>query len=127
MQTAINHRNITRNRDSPPRRYHPWSIQRDDEEEDIVCCDGGRCREGTKNLCTIAIWAIIVFFVINRFFVHMAMHLKPQNVIPSSVRVVELGAQAAAGVDLGAQANAGVDEGTQSIANATLLGQQGME
>jgi len=69
-----------------------------------------------------------VFFVINRFFVHMAMHLHtPHNGSPSNVRVVELGAQAVADVDLGAQANAGVDEGTQSIANATLLGQQGME
>ena len=138
MQTAINHRNNTRDREIPPRRYRLLSIQRDDEEEDIVCCDGGRCREGTKNLCTIAIWAIIVFFVINRFFVHMAMHLRmPQNVSPSNVRVVEfgaqavadvdLGAQAVAGVDLGAQANAGVDEGTKSIANVTLLGQQGVE
>lgn len=128
MHTAINHRNNNRNREIPPRRYHPLSVQRDDEEEDIVCCDGGRCREGTKNLCTIAIWAIIVFFVINRFFVHMAMHLHtPHNGSPSNVRVVELGAQAVADVDLGAQANAGVDEGTQSIANATLLGQQRME
>lgn len=128
MHTAINHRNNNRNREIPPRRYHPLSVQRDDEEEDIVCCDGGRCREGTKNLCTIAIWAIIVFFVINRFFVHMAMHLHtPHNGSPSNVRVVEVGAQAVADVDLGAQANAGVDEGTQSIANATLLGQQGME
>jgi hypothetical protein len=108
MQTAINHRNNNR-REIPPQQYLPLNIQSDDEEEDIVCCDGGHCREGTKNVCTIAIWAIIVFFVINRFFVHMAMHLKPQNVSPSSVRVVELGAQAAAGVDLGAQANAGVD------------------
>jgi hypothetical protein len=128
MQTAINRRNNNRYLESPPQQYHPLSLQSDDEEEDIVCCDGGHFREGTKNLCTIAIWAIIVFFVINRFFIHMAMHLhKPQNVSRSSVRVVELGAQADADVDLGAQANAGVESGTQSIANVTLLGQQGVE
>ena len=114
-QTTINHRN-NQHREVPSQRYHPLSIHSENEEEDIVCCDGGHCREGTKNLCTIAIWAIIVFFVINRFFVHMAMHLhKTQNISPGRVRVVELGAHATADVHLG----------PQPIANATLLGEQG--
>ena len=46
-----------------------------DEDNDIVCCDGEPCHEGTKNLCTIGLWALIVFGIMNRFFVHMAMHL----------------------------------------------------
>jgi hypothetical protein len=112
----INHRNHIQHREVPSQRYHSLSIQSENEEEDIVCCDGGHCREGTKNLCTIAIWAIIVFFVINRFFVHMAMHLhKTQNISPGGVRVVELGAHAIADVHLG----------PQPIANVTLLGEQG--
>ncbi|KAL9186547.1 hypothetical protein ACHAXT_005785 [Thalassiosira profunda] len=51
------------------------TIQCEEEEDDIVCCDGGHCHEGTKNLCTIALWALIVFAITNRFFVHMARHL----------------------------------------------------
>eukprot|EP00804_Cyclotella_cryptica_P008426 CCRYP_003936-RA/>CCRYP_003936-RA protein AED:0.39 eAED:0.39 QI:152/1/1/1/0/0.5/2/64/252 len=53
----------------------------EDEEEDYVCCDlhsNSReplCNEGTKNLCTLAIWAVIIFAICNRFLMHMSSFL----------------------------------------------------
>ena len=58
---------------STPRQYKNLHI--DDEEDDIVCCDDCFRHEGTKNLCTISIWAALVFFIMNRFFVHMSIYL----------------------------------------------------
>lgn len=79
-QAAITHRNHREGKQHPALKNHrPLSIQSgyDDEDEDIVCCDSGgvHWREGTKNLCTIALWAMLFFVIVNRFFVHMAMHL----------------------------------------------------
>ena len=107
-QTTTDCRYHTPQLEAPPRRHRPLRVQcDDDDDEDIVCCDGNHhcCREGIKNACTIAIWAVIVFFVINRFFVHMAMHLHgPRDARPGgSVRVVELGAQAITDVPIGTQ------------------------
>jgi hypothetical protein len=106
LQTTIDRRYLNQQHGATSRRLRPLRKQSDDDEEDIVCCDGNNhCREGTKNICTIAVWALIVFFVINRFFVHMAMHLhKPQDARASgSVRVVELGAHAIVDVPIGTQ------------------------
>ena len=47
----------------------------DDEEGGIVCCEDSFRHEGTKNICTIFIWAALVFFIMNRFFLHMSMYL----------------------------------------------------
>mmetsp|Transcript_18261 Transcript_18261/g.29941 ORF Transcript_18261/g.29941 Transcript_18261/m.29941 type:complete len:250 (+) Transcript_18261:117-866(+) len=58
---------------SPPRQYNDVLI--DDEEGDIVCCEDSFRHEGTKNICTIFIWAALVFFIMNRFFLHMSMYL----------------------------------------------------
>ncbi|KAL7471899.1 hypothetical protein ACHAXS_012205 [Conticribra weissflogii] len=46
-----------------------------------ICCDedgcnfqlSRHCNEGVKNLCTIAIWAMLVFAIVNRFLMHMGM------------------------------------------------------
>lgn len=90
-QTTINHR--THNRQRETTQQQPSSspqqptnnVRIDDEDEDIVCCDGGvPLNEGAKNLCTIALWALIVFAIVNRFFVHMAMHLHKS---PSTVGI----------------------------------------
>mmetsp|Transcript_18635 Transcript_18635/g.40335 ORF Transcript_18635/g.40335 Transcript_18635/m.40335 type:complete len:222 (-) Transcript_18635:482-1147(-) len=92
----MHHRNNNRHSETHPPNYQPMNVRLDDEEEDIVCCDGGHCHEGTKNLCTIALWAMIVFAIVNRFFVHMAMHLhKSQSVTPKDVGVVTSGSDAA--------------------------------
>lgn len=52
-----------------------------DDDEDYICCDlhsnsqQPLCSEGKKNLCTLAIWAIIIFIIINRFLMHMSIFL----------------------------------------------------
>ena len=91
--TTINHRSHNIQQPiSTSNTTQQFSSPVHDEDEDIVCCDcfdgGGQCHEGTKNLCTIALWALIVFAIMNRFFVHMAMHLhhKPESV---NVKVVD--------------------------------------
>jgi len=66
-----------------PLTSQPLSIQFDEEEEDIVCCDGSQCHEGTKNICTIAVWAVVLLFICNRFFVHFAMHLNKHESVDS--------------------------------------------
>ena len=76
--------------------YQPLYTQTTiDEEDDIVCCDcattDGHWREGTKNICTISLWALIAFAILNRLFVHMnlSMHHKvASNVSPKDVGVV---------------------------------------
>ena len=73
---VINHRNSTSHRESrhaPPRQYNDVHI--DDDEGDIVCCEDSFRHEGTKNICTIFIWAALIFFIVNRFFLHMSMYL----------------------------------------------------
>ncbi|KAL3758086.1 hypothetical protein ACHAWU_009290 [Discostella pseudostelligera] len=66
--------------------------QYDDIEEDIVCCDGGRCHEGSKNLCTVALWIVFAFFIIDRIISHVPMHFhKPQSVTPNDVTMVDAG------------------------------------
>lgn len=90
---SISHQVMT----TPSTMYEPLNTHNNhsyDDDEDIVCCDtGGRCHEGTKNLCTITLWAFMVFAILNRFFVHMAMHLSSNNesVSPKQpyVRVVD--------------------------------------
>ena len=80
---AINHHNshysnpTAHHVPGPTRLLTPHHTQViDDEEGDIVCCDDCYQHEGTKNICTIFIWAIAVFFVMNRFFVHMSNYLR---------------------------------------------------
>ncbi|KAL7552701.1 hypothetical protein ACHAWF_015938 [Thalassiosira exigua] len=73
VESRKHHRNL--DKQAQPSRFHHMNVSAEDDENDIVCCEGGHYREGTKNLCTIALWATIVFFIVNRFFVHMAMHL----------------------------------------------------
>ena len=75
-QVVVNRRNLhtqPESRVALPRQYNDVFI--DDEENDIVCCDDGFWHEGTKNICTIFIWAAVVFFIMNRFFLHMSMYL----------------------------------------------------
>ena len=74
--SVVNRRNLHTQRESKvavPRQYNDVFI--DGEEDDIVCCDDGCWHEGTKNICTIFIWAAVVFFIMNRFFLHMSMYL----------------------------------------------------
>jgi hypothetical protein len=63
----------------------------DDEEGDIVCCDDCYQHEGTKNICTIFIWAIAVFFIMNRFFVHMSNYLRQDGDEVKTDRIVNAG------------------------------------
>ena len=109
LQAVLNHRNSIQNRDILPQRMHSLNIQSDDDDDEdntIVCCDGVQIREGQKNLCTIAMWAIVILFIINHFFAHMASYMhKPKNI---DGRVVELGAQANNGVDLEVIANSNI-------------------
>lgn len=105
LQAVLNHRNSIQNRDISPQRMHSLNIQGDDDDEDntIVCCEEVQIREGTKNLCTIAMWAVVILFIINHFFAHMASYMHtPKNI---DVRAVELGAQANNGIDLEVIAN----------------------
>lgn len=72
----VNHRGSTTHRDkgySLPHQYNDFHL--DDEEGDIVCCDDCFRHEGTKNICTIFIWAAFIFFIMNRFFLHMSNYL----------------------------------------------------
>ena len=53
-----------------------------EDEEDCTCCDiysntrrEPFCNEGTKNLCTLGIWAVLTIVIIHRFLVHMSMFL----------------------------------------------------
>lgn len=72
----INHRNLHYSNPTtliPPRQY--TNVHIDDEEGDIVCCDDCFRHEGTKNLCTIVIWAALVFFIMNRLLHHMSIYL----------------------------------------------------
>jgi len=110
MQNSTNRCDIGRawsNHSSPPTHqsaatkskanYRPLYTQTTiDEEDDIVCCDcastDGHWREGTKNICTISLWALIAFAILNRLFVHMnlsmAHHKVAPNVSPKDVGVV---------------------------------------
>ena len=82
---AMNHRIINGQRGAQTSTHHQSNSQFDDEEEDIVCCDGvgGGFQEGTKNLCTIALWALIMFAILNRFFVHMSIYLHKSESVES--------------------------------------------
>lgn len=58
-----------------------FDIEHEEDDEDFTCCDFHStprqplCNEGTKNLCTLTIWAIIIFVIVNRFLMHMSMFL----------------------------------------------------
>mmetsp|Transcript_2341 Transcript_2341/g.5045 ORF Transcript_2341/g.5045 Transcript_2341/m.5045 type:complete len:325 (+) Transcript_2341:278-1252(+) len=64
-------------------REHEYDHDYDDYHYSFcnVCCDedgcnfqlSRHCNEGMKNLCTIAIWAMLVFAIVNRFLMHMGM------------------------------------------------------
>lgn len=71
----------------------------DDEEGDIVCCDDCYQHEGTKNICTIFIWAIAVFFVTNRFFVHMSNYLRQGDEVTTD-RIVNAGSNYSSIIDM---------------------------
>jgi len=76
--------------------YQPFYTQTTIDEEDDICCDctssDGHWREGTKNICTISLWALIAFAILNRLFVHMnlsmAHHKLASNVSPKDVAIV---------------------------------------
>ena len=76
----LHQNNATMHKTPTTKSYQPMNTTQIsiDEEDDYVCCDpnGGHWREGTKNICTISLWALIVFAIFNRLFVHMnmAMH-----------------------------------------------------
>jgi len=79
---VINHRNSHYSNATPTHRESRLAqppqynyVHIDDEEGDIVCCDDCFRHEGTKNICTIVIWAAFVFFIMNRFFLHMSIYL----------------------------------------------------
>lgn len=72
----------------------------DDEEGDIVCCDDCYQHEGTKNICTIFIWAIAVFFVTNRFFVHMSNYLRQDGDEVTTDRFVDAGSNYSSIIDM---------------------------
>jgi hypothetical protein len=97
---ATNHRNLHYSNPTahqvpggPTRLLAPhYHIQvSDDEEGDIVCCDDCYQHEGTKNICTIFIWAIAVFFTMNRFFVHMSNFLRQDGDEVTTDRIVNVG------------------------------------
>mmetsp|Transcript_30450 Transcript_30450/g.52801 ORF Transcript_30450/g.52801 Transcript_30450/m.52801 type:complete len:247 (-) Transcript_30450:110-850(-) len=100
-KTKTNHRSHNHHRETHPSSstYQPLNnridddIRMDDEEECCGCGDGGLgCNEGKKNLCTITLWALIVFAIFNRFIVHMAMHLhKSESVTAKDVGVIPTG------------------------------------
>jgi hypothetical protein len=84
------HRCHDHNRESRQQHKQQVHAQLEDIDDDIVCCDGGHCREGSKNLCTVALWAIFVFFIINRIFSHVPVHFhRPQTTTPNDARIVE--------------------------------------
>lgn len=92
-----NHRSPTHQSAAPKRKatYQPLYTQTTiDEEDDIVCCDctstDGHWREGTKNICTISLWALIAFAILNRLFVHMNLSMHTHKVasnVPKDVGV----------------------------------------
>lgn len=56
-----------------------------DQDDDYNCCDLNSspqplCNEGSKNLCTLGIWAMIIFIIINQFLAHMSMFLHRNDV-----------------------------------------------
>lgn len=75
---VMHHRNpIPKHQESKIATPHQYNndFMHDDEDDDIVCCEDSFRHEGTKNICTIFIWAALVFFIMNRFFLHMSMYL----------------------------------------------------
>lgn len=104
---AINHRNThysnltTHQVPGPTRLLAPYYHTQvsDDEEGDIVCCDDCYQHEGTKNICTIFIWAMAVFFVTNRFFVHMSNYLR-QDGDEVTDRIVTAGSNYSSIIDM---------------------------
>lgn len=68
----------------------------EDDDEAYSCCDRHPrhlCGEGAKNLCTLAIWALIFFAVVNRFLIHYALHLTRSTNKASDVARVEDGSR----------------------------------
>eukprot|EP00585_Thalassiosira_rotula_P006020 CAMPEP_0196137652 /NCGR_PEP_ID=MMETSP0910-20130528/5573_1 /TAXON_ID=49265 /ORGANISM="Thalassiosira rotula, Strain GSO102" /LENGTH=280 /DNA_ID=CAMNT_0041398143 /DNA_START=67 /DNA_END=906 /DNA_ORIENTATION=+ len=85
MNQQRGHNSHHHNEARPPNKKPPTVriVGVSDDDDDVVCCDRGHCHEGTKNLCTLSLWAFIVFLMVNRFFVHMAMHLHKNNEVVS--------------------------------------------
>lgn len=105
---AMNHRNL--HYSNPTAHQVPGGPTRlltphyhtqvsDDEEGDIVCCDDCYQHEGTKNICTIFIWAIAVFFVTNRFFVHMSNYIRQGDEVTTD-RIVNVGSNYSSIIDM---------------------------
>jgi hypothetical protein len=104
---AMNHRNLHYSNPTAhqvpvrPTRLltpHYHTQVSDDEEGDIVCCDDCYQHEGTKNICTIFIWAIAVFFVTNRFFVHMSNYIRQGDEVTD--RIVNAGSNHSSIIDM---------------------------
>jgi hypothetical protein len=81
-------------------------VEFEDDEDYNCCCDHHHstprfCNEGTKNLCTLAIWAIIILVFVNRFLMHMSMYLHGRvgAVAVGSVEIKNDPMVTAAGVD----------------------------
>ena len=100
MQSSTSGRSPPHQSATPKRKatYQPLYTQTTiDEEDDIVCCDcastDGHWREGTKNICTISLWALIAFAILNRLFVHMnlSMHHKVTSNAQGSVSPKDVG------------------------------------
>jgi len=93
-RTSANHHRSRPNKATYQPLYTQTTI---DEEDDIVCCDctstDGHWREGTKNICTISLWALIAFAILNRLFVHMnlSMHHKVTSNAQGSVSPKDVG------------------------------------
>ena len=90
-ENTINHRHHSNQHVKlRPRQKQHATDQYEDIEDDIVCCDDGRCHEGTKNLCTIVLWALFVFFVIDRIISHVPLHFeKPPSSVSNDAQVSE--------------------------------------
>jgi hypothetical protein len=91
LKNTINHRHHSNQHvNLRPRQKHHATDQYEDIEDDIVCCDDGRCHEGTKNLCTIVLWALFVFFIIDRIISHVPLHFeKPQSFVSNDAQARE--------------------------------------
>lgn len=89
-QISINHQHhFYHHLESRPQNRQNANAHYDDIEEDFACCDGGRCHEGSKNLCTIMIWAIFVLFIINWIISHVPINFDtPQSVTPKNSRII---------------------------------------
>ncbi|KAL7483473.1 hypothetical protein ACHAW6_009124 [Cyclotella cf. meneghiniana] len=78
---------------SSPMEQESDEEEDEDEDEDYVCCDlqstsrQPLCDEGTKNLCTLAIWAVIIFAICNRFLMHMSLFLHESGSVKGVVEV----------------------------------------